>query len=80
MPLLIKRFQNKPRIIEGALQFTISPQGKITRIVNRKITEEDRRNAEEFRELKASQHAQFDQEDRKAAEKELRDKIERKEI
>uniref|UniRef100_A0A7E4UQK6 DUF2996 domain-containing protein n=1 Tax=Panagrellus redivivus TaxID=6233 RepID=A0A7E4UQK6_PANRE len=76
LPAFVTGRENRPRIIEGALKFTVNGEGKITKIHNRPITEADRKLAAEFGDLKQQQTEQFDKEDRKAAEKALKDQLE----
>uniref|UniRef100_A0A914PJF9 Uncharacterized protein n=1 Tax=Panagrolaimus davidi TaxID=227884 RepID=A0A914PJF9_9BILA len=76
-PSFITGRETPVRFLEGALHFTISPEGKITKIVNRKINERDIKLAKEFGDLKSSENERFDKEDRKAAEAELKEKVKR---
>uniref|UniRef100_A0A914YW74 Uncharacterized protein n=1 Tax=Panagrolaimus superbus TaxID=310955 RepID=A0A914YW74_9BILA len=76
-PSFITGKETPVRYLEGALHFTVSPEGKITKIVNRKITERDIKLAKEFGDLKISENERFDKEDKKAAEAELKEKIQR---
>ncbi|KAE9551298.1 hypothetical protein FO519_005478 [Halicephalobus sp. NKZ332] len=73
LPSFITGRKVKPRIIEGAMVFTLSPEGKVVKILNREIEEKDRKLAEEFLELKKQQTEDFDKEDKKSAEKALKD-------
>lgn len=77
LPSFITGRRVKPKILEGAMVFTLSPEGKVVKILNRPIEEKDRKLAEEFIKLKTQQTEEFDKEDRKSAEKALKEMLEK---
>lgn len=75
LPSFITGRRVEPKIIEGALVFTLRNDGKIVKIVNRQIEDKDLKLSKEFLKLKKEQKDQSDREDRRQAEKELKEQL-----
>uniref|UniRef100_A0A0N4ZRU3 Uncharacterized protein n=1 Tax=Parastrongyloides trichosuri TaxID=131310 RepID=A0A0N4ZRU3_PARTI len=72
MPQFLVQFRPKEKIFEGAMEIYMNKDGRIFKIINRIVTEDDRIYAEKLDKLKKQQASIDELEERKRIEKEIK--------